>query len=96
MSVFFPTPLLDYTEKFNRQYEIEQKRIQEMQKERAEYYENKNNEYHERRRVREAQEKQAEFERLGRQEAYEQQESCLLYTSPSPRDLSTSRMPSSA
>jgi len=74
MSVFFPTPLLDYTEKFNRQYEIEQKRIQEMQKERAEYYENKNNEYHERRRVREAQEKQAEFERLGRSEAYEQQE----------------------
>ena len=26
----------------------------------------------------------------------EQSESCLLYTSPSPRDLSTSRMPSSA
>ena len=26
----------------------------------------------------------------------ELQESCLLYTSPSPRDLSTSRMPSSA
>ena len=25
-----------------------------------------------------------------------QQQSCLLYTSPSPRDLSTSRMPSSA
>ena len=25
-----------------------------------------------------------------------QDESCLLYTSPSPRDLSTSRMPSSA
>ena len=25
-----------------------------------------------------------------------QLESCLLYTSPSPRDLSTSRMPSSA
>ena len=25
-----------------------------------------------------------------------QQEPCLLYTSPSPRDLSTSRMPSSA
>ena len=25
-----------------------------------------------------------------------EQESCLLYTSPSPRDLSTSRMPSSA
>ena len=33
MSVFFPTPLLDYTEKFNRQYSIEQERIQEMQKE---------------------------------------------------------------
>ncbi len=74
MSVFFPTPLLDYTEKFNRQYDIEQKRIQEMQKERAEYNENKNNEYYERRRVREAQEKQAEFERLGRNEAFEQQE----------------------
>ena len=27
---------------------------------------------------------------------YEQSGSCLLYTSPSPRDLSTSRMPSSA
>ena len=26
----------------------------------------------------------------------EQHEVCLLYTSPSPRDLSTSRMPSSA
>ena len=26
----------------------------------------------------------------------EQQRACLLYTSPSPRDLSTSRMPSSA
>ena len=26
----------------------------------------------------------------------EQQKICLLYTSPSPRDLSTSRMPSSA
>ena len=26
----------------------------------------------------------------------EQYKSCLLYTSPSPRDLSTSRMPSSA
>ena len=26
----------------------------------------------------------------------EQRRSCLLYTSPSPRDLSTSRMPSSA
>ena len=29
-------------------------------------------------------------------EKYEQKKSCLLYTSPSPRDLSTSRMPSSA
>ena len=27
---------------------------------------------------------------------YESTYSCLLYTSPSPRDLSTSRMPSSA
>ena len=26
----------------------------------------------------------------------EDQDACLLYTSPSPRDLSTSRMPSSA
>ena len=34
---------------------------------------------------------------LGRQvQEYMQVESCLLYTSPSPRDLSTSRMPSSA
>ena len=29
-------------------------------------------------------------------EAWQQLEPCLLYTSPSPRDLSTSRMPSSA
>ena len=29
-------------------------------------------------------------------EAEEGLEACLLYTSPSPRDLSTSRMPSSA
>ena len=28
--------------------------------------------------------------------AYDQIDNCLLYTSPSPRDLSTSRMPSSA
>ena len=27
---------------------------------------------------------------------FEQSKNCLLYTSPSPRDLSTSRMPSSA
>ena len=30
------------------------------------------------------------------QQAYDEVLSCLLYTSPSPRDLSTSRMPSSA
>ena len=30
------------------------------------------------------------------QRAFFQVEACLLYTSPSPRDLSTSRMPSSA
>ena len=29
-------------------------------------------------------------------QALEQVKNCLLYTSPSPRDLSTSRMPSSA
>ena len=29
-------------------------------------------------------------------EKYDEDHSCLLYTSPSPRDLSTSRMPSSA
>ena len=29
-------------------------------------------------------------------EVMEEMEDCLLYTSPSPRDLSTSRMPSSA
>ena len=31
-----------------------------------------------------------------KQEKYDWYMSCLLYTSPSPRDLSTSRMPSSA
>ena len=36
-------------------------------------------------------------ERLALQQAnYAKQQHCLLYTSPSPRDLSTSRMPSSA
>ena len=30
------------------------------------------------------------------EENYERAQNCLLYTSPSPRDLSTSRMPSSA
>ena len=33
---------------------------------------------------------------LGISELEEHTKSCLLYTSPSPRDLSTSRMPSSA
>ena len=37
-----------------------------------------------------------ESTRPGAQEVSEEQEVCLLYTSPSPRDLSTSRMPSSA
>ena len=32
----------------------------------------------------------------GRREKFDRQKVCLLYTSPSPRDLSTSRMPSSA
>ena len=36
-----------------------------------------------------------EYEEMARRKA-EHMESCLLYTSPSPRDLSTSRMPSSA
>ena len=30
------------------------------------------------------------------EEVFSRSQSCLLYTSPSPRDLSTSRMPSSA
>ena len=38
-------------------------------------------------------EKIEEFIKTGRVKYYED---CLLYTSPSPRDLSTSRMPSSA
>ena len=33
---------------------------------------------------------------FGKEDAENQQDTCLLYTSPSPRDLSTSRMPSSA
>ena len=33
---------------------------------------------------------------VGQDEVIEQLFACLLYTSPSPRDLSTSRMPSSA
>ena len=35
-------------------------------------------------------------EDLLRELGIDQQDICLLYTSPSPRDLSTSRMPSSA
>ena len=34
--------------------------------------------------------------RRGGMAVYDKQKGCLLYTSPSPRDLSTSRMPSSA
>ena len=33
---------------------------------------------------------------IGREEYFRSVKACLLYTSPSPRDLSTSRMPSSA
>ena len=33
---------------------------------------------------------------LYKQDSFEGKKFCLLYTSPSPRDLSTSRMPSSA
>ena len=33
---------------------------------------------------------------LSQQVSFTQDNNCLLYTSPSPRDLSTSRMPSSA
>ena len=48
---------------------------------------------------REAAEKSKEafvYSRKWMAETEEQQKACLLYTSPSPRDLSTSRMPSSA
>ena len=38
----------------------------------------------------------ADYERLLQVFQDEYADSCLLYTSPSPRDLSTSRMPSSA
>ena len=37
-----------------------------------------------------------EFEQFFKQDAMDTPKVCLLYTSPSPRDLSTSRMPSSA
>ena len=39
---------------------------------------------------------EAESRLVVRQPVGDNQNSCLLYTSPSPRDLSTSRMPSSA
>ena len=35
-------------------------------------------------------------EKINQYKKQEEDTSCLLYTSPSPRDLSTSRMPSSA
>ena len=48
-------------------------------------------------REKEAQLKKACFEAIYEQgENVSDPETCLLYTSPSPRDLSTSRMPSSA
>ena len=74
MSVFFPTPLLDYTEKFNREYAINQERIQQITKERAEFNLEKQNDALEARRIKEAEMKQAEYEKLSRNEAYEQLE----------------------
>ena len=38
----------------------------------------------------------ADFEGRAKYDAWNKLQGCLLYTSPSPRDLSTSRMPSSA
>ena len=40
--------------------------------------------------------KEYEFEVEDKKKFTSEIEACLLYTSPSPRDLSTSRMPSSA
>ena len=37
-----------------------------------------------------------DVDKMRHQIKYDKEQSCLLYTSPSPRDLSTSRMPSSA
>ena len=74
MSVFFPTPLLDYTEKFNREYAINQERIQQITKERSEFYLQKQNDALEARRIKEAEMKQAEYEKLSRNQAYEQLE----------------------
>ena len=74
MSVFFPTPLLDYTEKFNREYAINQERIQQITKERVEFNQQKLNDVLEARRIKEAEMKQAEYEKLSRNQAYEQLE----------------------
>ena len=74
MSVFFPTPLLDYTEKFNREYAINQERIQQITKERVEFNQQKLNDALEARRIKEAEMKQAEYEKLSRNQAYEQLE----------------------
>ena len=74
MSVFFPTPLLDYTEKFNREYAINQERIQQVTKERVEFNQQKLNDALEARRIKEAEMKQAEYEKLSRNQAYEQLE----------------------
>ena len=74
MSVFFPTPLLDYTEKFNREYAINQERIQQITKERVEFNQQKINDALEARRIKEAEMKQAEYEKLSRNQAYEQLE----------------------
>ena len=74
MSVFFPTPLLDYTEKFNRQWTLQQERTEEVTKERAEFYLQKQNDALEARRLQEAEMKQQEYEKLSRNQAYEQLE----------------------
>ena len=51
-------------------------------------------EFHKSQGTLETPEAQAEISQ--KREEIEQRRACLLYTSPSPRDLSTSRMPSSA
>ena len=43
-----------------------------------------------------AEEEQIEDNSIEEEKVEDEPEICLLYTSPSPRDLSTSRMPSSA
>ena len=66
----------------NAQYVAAQKRIQERVEE---HYANKN-------RIQEHHNKKINLDKRMLEAYY----ACLLYTSPSPRDLSTSRMPSSA